>query len=56
MICGSSFETKDNLKSHISNIYENKCHKCKATFDYIKSLKNHMKIAQVVFHNKVKFL
>ena len=56
IICGSSFETKGKLKSHISNVYENKCHKCKATFDYIKSLKNHMKIAQVVFHNKVKFL
>ena len=26
-------------------MYENKCHKCAATFDYIKSLKNHMKIA-----------
>ena len=56
IICGSSFETKGKLKNHISNVYENKCHKYKATFDYIKSLKNHMKIAQVVFHNKVKFL
>ena len=56
IICGSSFETKGKLKSHTSNVYENKCHKCKAIFDYIKSLKNHMKIAQVVFHNKVKFL
>ena len=52
IICGSSFETKGKLKSHISNVYENKCYKCKATLDYIKSLK----IAQVVFHNKVKFL
>ena len=55
IICGSSFETKGKLKSHTSNVYENKCHKCKATFDYIKSFKNHMKIAQVVFHNKLSF-
>ena len=55
IICGSSFETKGKLKSHTSNVYENKCHKCKAIFDYIKSLKNHMKIAQVVFHNKLSF-
>ena len=56
IICGPSFETKGKLKSHKSDVYENKCHKCKATSGYIKSLKNHMKIAQVVFHNKVKFL
>ena len=55
IICGPSFETKGKLKSHTSNVYENKCHKCKATFDYKKSLKNHMKIAQVVFHNKLSF-
>ena len=36
------------LSTAVSNVYENKCHKCKATFDYIKSLKNHMKIAHEV--------
>ena len=39
MICGSSFETIGMLKRHTSNVYENKCHNCKATFDYTKSLK-----------------
>ena len=48
IICGSSFETKGKLKSHISNVYENKCLKSEATFDYIKCLKNHMKVAHGV--------
>ena len=45
MLCGSRFETKEKLKSHRSNVYENKCPECKATFDYMKIFKNHMKIA-----------
>ena len=52
IICGSSFETKGKLKSHISNVYENKCHKCEATFDNTKSLKNHMKIAHELSNQK----
>jgi transcription elongation factor Elf1 len=52
IICGSSFETKGKLKSHISNVYENKCHKCEATFDNTKSLKNHMKIAHELINQK----
>ena len=41
-------ETKSKLKSHISNVYENKCLKREATFDHIKSLKTHMKVAHEV--------
>ena len=48
IICGPSFETKGKLKSHKSNVYENKYQKCEAKFGYIKSLKNHMKIAHEV--------
>ena len=35
-ICGSSFESKGKLKNHTSNVYENKCIKCEATFDATK--------------------
>ena len=42
------------MKSHTSNVLENNCHKCKATFDNIKSLKNHMKIAHELSNQKCK--
>ena len=32
IICGSNFETKAQLKSHVCNAYENKCIECEATF------------------------
>ena len=40
------------MKSHTSNVFENKCHKCEATFDNIKILKNHMIIAHELNNQK----